>query len=223
MIAHDDQAGVDSALATDAGGQAMKLTLCKRDDTTYYTLEAGADEARAHMRAFGTKEPDFFYGLLQQIVNAGSKGKYPDETGVKFMLAFIRSRQPRDEFEATMLSQMAATQLAIMRFTNRLAHAEMLQAQDSAERTLNKLIRTFNMQVEAFQHYRFANERKTLVQHLSGSHGGQAIIGNVSSSAREEERRAELTPLLSNARQSPVPIIDEPPRTPLTLKRSHHK
>jgi hypothetical protein len=139
------------------------------------------------------------------------------------MLAFIRSRQPRDEFEATMLSQMAATQLAIMRFTNRLAHAEMLQAQDSAERTLNKLIRTFNMQVEAFQHYRFANERKTLVQHLSGSHGGQAIIGNVSSSAREEERRAELTPLLSNARQSPVPIIDEPPRTPLTLKRSHHK
>jgi hypothetical protein len=66
MIAHDDQAGVDSELATDAGGQAMKLTLCKRDDTTYYTLEAGADEARAHMRAFGTKEPDFFTGCFNK-------------------------------------------------------------------------------------------------------------------------------------------------------------
>ena len=205
MIARDDQAGVDSELATDAGGQAMKLTLCKRDDTTYYTLEGGADEARVHMRAFGTNEPDFFYGLLQQIVNAGSKGKYPDETGVKFMLAFIRSREPRDEFEATMLSQMAATQLAIMRFTNRLAHAETLQAQDSAERTLNKLIRTFNMQVETFQLYRFANERKALVQHLPVRNGGQTIMG----AAREEEKRAELTPLLTNTRQSPTPIIDE--------------
>ena len=157
------------------------------------------------MRAFGTNEPDFFYGLLQQIVNAGSKGKYPDETGVKFMLAFIRSREPRDEFEATMLSQMAATQLAIMRFTNRLAHAETLQAQDSAERTLNKLIRTFNMQVELFQLYRFANERKALVQHLPVRNGGQTIMG----AAREEEKRAELTPLLTNTRQSPTPIIDE--------------
>jgi hypothetical protein len=125
------------------------------------------------------------------------------------MLAFIRSRQPRDEFEATMLSQMGATQLAIMRFTNRLAHAETLQEQDSAERTLNKLIRTFNMQVETFQLYRFANERKALGQHFPVSHGGQTIIG----SAREEEKRAEC----------PTPIIDESARRPRTLKRSQHK
>jgi hypothetical protein len=67
MIARDDQAGVDSELATDAGGQAMKLTFHKWDDTTtYYTLEAGADEARAHMRAYGTKEPDFFSGCFNK-------------------------------------------------------------------------------------------------------------------------------------------------------------
>jgi hypothetical protein len=57
-----------------------------------------------------------------------------------------------------MLSQMAVTQLAIMRFTNRLAHAETLQEQDSAERTLNKLIRTFNMQGDP-HHLRFAQSR----------------------------------------------------------------
>jgi len=98
------------------------------------------------------------------------------------MLAFIRSRQPRDEFEAAMLSQMVAMQVAVMRFTNRLAHAETLQEQDSAERTLNKLIRTFNMQVETFQHYRLANERKASGEHLPVSHGGQT--------AREEGKRA---------------------------------
>ena len=185
MIARDDQAGVDSELTADAPGSAMKLTLCKVDDTTtYYTLEGSADQARAHMRAFGTKEPDFFFGLLQQIVNAGSKGKYPDEPGVKFMLAFIRSRQPRDEFEATFLSQMAATQLAIMRFANRLAHAETLQAQDSAERTLNKLMRTFNMQVEAFQHCRFVNEKMAFVERSSANES-QAITENITLSGRE--------------------------------------
>ena len=105
------------------------------------------------------------------------------------MLAFIRSRQPRDEFEATMLSQMAATQLAIMRFTNQLAHAETLQEQDSAERTLNKLMRTFNLQVETFQRYRFVNERRALIQHLSVSHGGQAISGNVSSPVCKSEAK----------------------------------
>ena len=75
------------------------------------------------------------------------------------------------------------------------------------------------MQVETFQLYRFANERKALGQHLPVSYGGQTIIGSV----REEEKRAELTPLLSNARQSPTPIIDELARRPRTLKRSQHK
>ena len=159
------------------------------------------------------------------VFNAGSKGKYPDEVGVKFMLAFIRSRQPRDEFEATMLCQMAAAQLAIMRFTNRLAHAETLQEQDSAERTLNKLMRTYNLQVETFQRYRFVNERRALIQHLSVSHGGQAISGNVSSPVCKSEAKkdAELSPILTDARQSPMSIIDEPQHTPLTFKRSQHK
>jgi len=67
MVARDDQAGVDSELATDAGGQAMKLTLTKWDNTTtYYTLEASADEAQAHMHAFGTKQPDFFSGCFNK-------------------------------------------------------------------------------------------------------------------------------------------------------------
>ena len=61
----------------------MKLSMSKIGDVTYYTLEADAGEVKNHMRTFGTKNPDFFYGLLQQVVNAGSKGAYPDEQGIR--------------------------------------------------------------------------------------------------------------------------------------------
>jgi hypothetical protein len=91
------------------------------------------------MRSFGARDPDFLFGLIHQVANAGSKGQYPDELGIKFMFAFIKGWEPRDEIEAALIAQMAVTQVAAMRAANRLAHAESPQEQDSAERTYNKL------------------------------------------------------------------------------------
>jgi hypothetical protein len=101
------------------------------------------------MSSFGTRDPDFLYGLIHQVGNAGSKGQYPDERGIKFMLAFIKRSKPRDEIEAALIAQMAVTMVAAMRAANRLAHAESLQEQDSAERAFNRLTRTFAALVEA--------------------------------------------------------------------------
>jgi CHASE3 domain sensor protein len=71
-----------------------------------------------------------------------------------------------------------------MRMANRLAHAETLQEQDSAERAFNKLARTSAALVETFQRYRAASEHKVIVQHVSVNDGGQAIVGNVTPPAR---------------------------------------
>jgi hypothetical protein len=95
------------------------------------------------MPAFGTKDFDFLSGLIHQVCNASAKGEVPDELAIKFMLAFIKSREPRDEIEAALLAQMAATHVAAMRFAHRLGHAESPQEHDSAERTFNRLLRTF--------------------------------------------------------------------------------
>jgi hypothetical protein len=89
MSEHVDQVAENPTLPTEPIDPTMKLSMSKMGDVTYYTLEADAGEAKNHMRTFGTKGPDFFYGLLQQIVNAGSKGAYPDEQGIKFILGFI--------------------------------------------------------------------------------------------------------------------------------------
>ena len=69
---------------------------------------------------------------------------------------------------------MAATDVAIMNFANRLAHARSLPERDSAERTYNKLMRTFAAQVEALQRYRSKSDNKVVFQHV------QAIVGDVS-------------------------------------------
>ena len=212
-----DQKAADAALANEPADRAIKMTMCKRGDVTHVTVEG---EASALMHSLGTTDPDFRNGLIHQVGNAGSGGQYPDELGVKFMLAFIRSRQPRDEIEAALIAQMAATHVAAMRFANRLAHAESLQEQDSAERAYNKLTRTFVAQVEALQRYRDVSSPNVIVQHVSVCDGGQAI-GNVTRPAhgRSLTGRLPLTPALPDGQQAPMEIIGERQRAPVSRRR----
>ncbi len=132
------------------------------------------------MAALGTTSHDFAYGLLDQLVDAGSKGTKADEDGINFMLAVIAGLEPRDEIEAILAAQMAAVHMATMTFARRLNHVENIPQQDSAERAFNKLARTFTAQMEALKRYRTGGEQKVTVQHVTVNEGGQAIVGNVS-------------------------------------------
>ena len=69
-----------------------------------------------------------------------------------------------------------------MTYARRLANADKLPQQESAERALNKLARTFAAQVEALKRYRTGGEQKVTVEHVTINEGGQAIVGNVSNS-----------------------------------------
>ena len=132
------------------------------------------------MEAVGTADSDFLNGLLQQLANAVTKGREVDEHGLNFMLSIVRGVAPRDEIEAMLAAQMAATHNATMTFARRLNHVETLPQQDSAERAFNKLARTFAAQVEALKRYRSAGEQTVRVEHVTVNEGGQAIVGSVS-------------------------------------------
>jgi hypothetical protein len=97
------------------------------------------------MEAVGTVSVDFMGGLLNQLANAGSHGHQIDEGGLNFMLSVVQGVKPKDQLEAMLAAQMAAIHLATMTFARRLAHVETIQQQDSAERALNKLARTYAM------------------------------------------------------------------------------
>ena len=131
------------------------------------------------MRALGTDSAEFTDGVLRQLANAVSPGKDADEEAINFALAVIAGIEPKDELETMLAMQMVAIHLATMTFTRRLAHVETLDQQHGSERALNKLARTFAMQLEALKRYRTGGEQKVVVQHVDIREGGQAIVGTV--------------------------------------------
>jgi anion-transporting ArsA/GET3 family ATPase len=77
-------------------------------------------------------------------------------------------------------AQMAAIHCSSMNFAVRLNSADTLKQRESAERSLNRLARTFTCQLEALKKYR-GGEQRIIVQHqqVNVNEGGQAIVGTV--------------------------------------------
>jgi hypothetical protein len=169
------------------------------------------------MEALGTVSVDFMDGLLCQLATAGSHGQQIDERALNFMLSVVQGVKPKDQLEAMLAAQMVAIHMATMTFARRLAHVETIQQQDSAERALNKLARTYAMQMETLKRYRTGGEQKVTVQHVSVSEGGQAIVGNITQPA---EKPVTTTPALTDSRQQAMPVIETPAQVvPLRTKR----
>ena len=131
------------------------------------------------MTSLGTDSADFLGGVLSQLANAVSPGKNADGAAINFALAVIAGIEPKDELETLLGLQMAAVHMATMTFTRRLAHVETIAQQDSAERALNRLMRTYVAQMEALKRYRTGGEQRVVVQHIDIREGGQAIVGTV--------------------------------------------
>jgi hypothetical protein len=164
------------------------------------------------MEALGTTDLDFLDGLLNQLANAGSVGPEITARAINFMLAVIEGIQPRDQVEAMLAAQIAAVHMATMTFARRLNHVENIPQQDSAERTFNKLTRTFATQMEALRRYRTGGEQKVTVQHVNVSEGGQAIVGNVTQglgAGAPVKAPASPPPLLDARTSVPMPNIDQ--------------
>lgn len=118
-------------------------------------------------------------GLLTQIASLGSHGKQMDEDASNFALGFVDTMQPKDAAEALLLAQMAATHQAMMMMARRLNHVDNIPQQDSAERALNKLSRTFAAQMDTLKRYRSKGQQTVRVERVTVQEGGQAIVGNV--------------------------------------------
>ena len=140
------------------------------------------------------------------------------------MLTVVQGAKPRDQLETMLTAQMAAIHMATMGFAGQLPKVESIQEQDSAERALNKLARTYAMQMEALKRYRTGGEQKVTVQHVSVNEGGQAIVGNVNQATggAAAEKPVTTTPALTDARQQAMPIIETTPAqvVPLRTKKN---
>ena len=162
-----------------ADGPPMKLVM--KDGALHVTFNY-ADPDLAHilmMADLGTCDLNFLIGMQGQIATIGAPGRKIDEGASNFLLSVVRGVQPRDELEAMLAVQMGAIHQATMTFARRLNHVDTIPQQDAAERALNKLARTYAMQMEALKRYRTSGQQKVTVEHVTVNAGGQAIVGTV--------------------------------------------
>jgi hypothetical protein len=185
------------APADDSVDRSIELGMCKRDDgTTEVTIMDASD-----MGLFGIKNRDFFHGLVRQIANAGAKGKHPDELGVSSMLGFIIEGKPTDAIEASILSQMAVFQRALMEAAHHLSHATSLAEADFADRSVNRLARTFADLADLLLRFRASKVQKLNIHKLAGD-GAPANIGNLAQPTQQALLSEGATaPLVGRRRQ----------------------
>jgi hypothetical protein len=128
--------------------------------------------------------PGVAEGFVRQIAVLGSPGKRFDEEASSFALGFVDGMKPRDPAEVALVTQMAAIHQATMMMARRLNHVENIAQQDSAEKALNKLARTYAAQMDTLKRYRSKGQQTVTVQHVNVEDGGQAIVGNVETGGR---------------------------------------
>ena len=162
-------------LDCDSNGQSVTATFDHPDAFTAQCLA---------MLDMGTDDTRFFHTLTQQIVALGEPGKFVSEHASNFALSVIRAVEPKDELEAMLAAQMAVVHQAMMMMARRLNHVETLPQQDSAERALNKLARTFATQIETLKRYRSKGQQVVRVERVTVGEGGQAIVGHVETGGR---------------------------------------
>jgi hypothetical protein len=174
-------------LARRAGrSSAPKVSIRYEGETAVISLTQGDPVAASVvvMDALGICEADFANWYLSQIIEVARPGARADEKSTNAMIAGIAAMRPRDEAEAMLIAQMIATHELAMIFARRPKRTENIPQQDSAVNGLTKLTRTYAAQMEALKRYRSGGEQKMTVQHVHVAEGGQAIVGNVSASAR---------------------------------------
>ncbi len=160
-------------------GPPMKLTLKGGELTIKFDHTDLAKAKMLLMADLGTCDVYFLSGALDQAAVIGAKGKAVDETNTNFLLSVVRAVQPKDELESMLALQMGAIHIATMAMARRLNHVDTIPQQDSAERALNKLARTYAVQMEALKRYRTGGQQKVIVEHVTVNWGGQAFVGVV--------------------------------------------
>ncbi len=109
-----------------------------------------------------------------------SKGSAaPTQTEFNAVLAAIDGIRPTNEIEAMLSVQMVATHETAMAMLIRAKQAESTPRLQEYGSLAVKLLRTYTAQVEALARLRRGGEQRVIVQHVTVSDGGQAIVGAV--------------------------------------------
>ncbi|MBF9059182.1 hypothetical protein HKCCSP123_08305 [Rhodobacterales bacterium HKCCSP123] len=135
---------------------------------------------------YGTKTYEAANAILLSAVNSlgENASNYLD-----LMPAMAVEMEPRDAVEAMLVTQMAATHVAMTTMSLKLHHATSLQARESFERSMTRLSRSFLAQMDQLKKYRAKAQQVVRVERVEVNEGGQAIVGDVSYRRGENDKK----------------------------------
>jgi hypothetical protein len=160
---------------------------------------------------FGTASHDFAETELARLMNAcGLNAKTEPrmaEMVTNTALAFVTGICAKNELEAALASQMAATHTLTMDMLGRSARCESHQARELCINMATKMQRTFVAQCEALSKMRRDGSQKVRVEHIHVYPGAKAHVGDVrvggEGEVPENEKRAHA-PLVTYAPGVPM-------------------
>ena len=79
-----------------------------------------------------------------------------------------------------MISQMAATHIAMTTLSEKMTYQNSYQVRESFERSVTRLSRTYIAQMDALKKYRAKAQQTVRVERVNVESGGQAVVGDVS-------------------------------------------
>lgn len=133
-----------------------------------------------------------------------------EDSSFDSILSVMLTQNPKDPLELMLINQMTSVNALVMKYIGRLGKSQTISEIDIAERTLNKLARTFATQFGALHRFRSdADPKVTLQQNVSVT-ADQAIVDTVTQNPRDENKAdAATTPAaITDARSTPMPIIE---------------
>jgi hypothetical protein len=169
------------------------VSFIQSDDGTYELKigeESSLEEAKMLKAALGLSRKGMLTGFLSQVANSTSTSTESlHEQNCRFALGFIQSIEPENEVEAALAAQMAAVHIASMDTSRRFMQANSFEGRQASERALNKLMRTFTMQMETLKRFRATAQQVVRVERVHVEAGGQAIVGSVAHGGRGRNER----------------------------------
>jgi hypothetical protein len=164
---------------------------------------------QALLKLMGTSSPIFAHGIVSQLNALSYVGDKPSQGNLNFLVSVVESVKPQDGLEAMLAAQMAAIHKLMFDLNVSFPRVKMHDQQSDLLSAINKLARTFAMQLEALKRYRSKGEQKVTVQHVTVSEGGQAIVGDVHQQQRETGAIAARQPALTHSKERRMEPISE--------------
>lgn len=179
---------LNSPACADVAGKAPKPPAMALEwgDDNVLKIEAHGDFGRILTAAANAPMHSEWLG---QIAKLGSQGRRTDEGASNFALGFVDCMKPRDAAELLLATQMAAIHQATMMMARRLNHVDNIPQQESAEKALNKLARTYSGQMDTLKRYRSKGQQTVRVERVTVEPGAQAVVGNVNHGGESHDKR----------------------------------